>query len=279
MNNNKIFVDSKKSFLENNSVITFKGKGNILFVENGVRLSNSRIDFNGDNALVYLSASRFCYYLGISANYASCIFVGKNNYINGRLNLITSERKNIIIGGEGLISFGIFIRTADPHLIYSCETKHRINPSRSVIMGDHVWIGQNAMLLKGSVIGSGSIIGGGGVLSNKVIPSNVSAVGNPAKIIAQNIFFKNECVHNWTSEQTESFQVVNTDEWIYKKDDSNVDIYALDSMICEKSSAEDKLDVVLEYIVKNTSKNRFFIEDKSLSSTNRRFSFFRSKKH
>lgn len=33
LQDNKIFVDSQKSFCEKGSVITFSGKGNILFVE------------------------------------------------------------------------------------------------------------------------------------------------------------------------------------------------------------------------------------------------------
>jgi len=39
--------------------------------------------------------------------------------------------------GEGcLVSFGIWIRTADPHLIFDAESQKRINPSRNVIVGD-----------------------------------------------------------------------------------------------------------------------------------------------
>ena len=34
--------------------------------------------------------------------------------------------------------------------IYDAETQERINPSRNAMLGDHVWIGQSAMLLKGA---------------------------------------------------------------------------------------------------------------------------------
>ena len=46
------------------------------------------------------------------------------------------------------------IRTADPHIIYDIHRK-RINPSKSVFIGDHVWCGQNVLLLKGCRVGSG----------------------------------------------------------------------------------------------------------------------------
>ena len=60
-----------------------------------------------------------------------------------------------------------------------------------------MWIGQGALLLKGSSIGSGSVIGGGAVVSGKAIPSNTVAAGNPAKVIKKGIFFSKECVHNY----------------------------------------------------------------------------------
>ena len=149
---NKIIVDSTKSTLDSNSVIKFNGKNNILVIEDGVKLVNSRISFGGDNAVVYLSRNKYIYYLDINAYSNTCVFIGKDNFFNGRLSLIASERKNIIIGDNGLISFGIFVRTADPHLIYSCETKQRINKSKSVLIGDHVWLGQGALILKGTKI-------------------------------------------------------------------------------------------------------------------------------
>ena len=212
---NKIIVDSTKSTLDSNSVIKFNGKNNILVIEDGVKLVNSRISFGGDNAVVYLSRNKYIYYLDINAYSNTCVFIGKDNFFNGRLSLIASERKNIIIGDNGLISFGIFVRTADPHLIYSCETKQRINKSKSVLIGDHVWLGQGALILKGTKIGSGSILGGGAVISNKSVFSNASAVGNPAKIVAKNIFFSKESVHNFNKKQTEEFSVMQSDEWIY----------------------------------------------------------------
>ena len=48
-------------------------------------------------------------------------------------------------------------------------------------IGNHVWIGKRAIILKGVTIGDGSIVGMGAVVT-KDVPSNSLAVGNPAKI-------------------------------------------------------------------------------------------------
>lgn len=52
----------------------------------------------------------------------------------------------------------------------------------SIIIGDHVWIGANTIILPGIEIGADCVIGAGSVVT-KNIPANSIAAGNPAKII------------------------------------------------------------------------------------------------
>lgn len=49
-------------------------------------------------------------------------------------------------------------------------------------IGDDVWVGCGTTILPGSKIGSGSVIGANSLV-NGVIPENVIAVGNPARVI------------------------------------------------------------------------------------------------
>lgn len=256
---NKIIVDGEKSTLKNSRII-FNGKNNILFVEDGVNITNSIIKFNGDNAVCYIKSQKTAFFADFTVNGESCVYIGKNTYTNGKLYLITSERQNILIGDEGLFSFGIWIRTADPHLVYDCETKARLNPSMSVLIGDHVWVGQNALILKGTHIGSGSIIGAASVVSHKTVPSNCSMVGNPGKVIKSGVFFTKDCVHNWSEEKTKDNQIDDTDKWTYNKDEKTVDMLKIDAKIKSAHTADEKLEVVKKLIVKNKSKNRFFVE-------------------
>jgi acetyltransferase-like isoleucine patch superfamily enzyme len=51
-----------------------------------------------------------------------------------------------------------------------------------VVLGDDVWIGARATLLKGTRIGSGAIVGAGAVVDFEVPPGAVVA-GNPARIV------------------------------------------------------------------------------------------------
>lgn len=131
-----------------NVAIDFKGNNNIVVFEKGARFyPGSSLTFFGNNNLMYFSSNTHLYKVKVNVGHESTVYIGKNNYFNGFLNAVISERKNLIIGDEGVISFGIWIRTADPHLIYDIETKQRINGSKSVMIGDHVWLGQNSLIL------------------------------------------------------------------------------------------------------------------------------------
>ena len=59
------------------------------------------------------------------------------------------------------------------------------------IIGNDVWIGQNAVILPGVHIGDGAIIGANGVVGNDVEPYTI-VVGNPAKTLRKR--FDNELI-------------------------------------------------------------------------------------
>ena len=157
--------------------------------------------------------------------------MGKNNYMNGTLHVLISERKHCLIGNNCLFSTDIWIRNADPHLIYDISTMKRINSTKSVFIGDHVWIGQSALLLKGTRIDSGSIIGAMSVVSGKKIANNSIWAGNPVRMVKKNIFWNESCVHKWNMLQTKKSKEYSefiagkdllVDEFIYKYDISTI---------------------------------------------------------
>ena len=147
----------------------------------------------------------------------------------------------------------------------------------SVLIGDHVWVGQNALILKGTHIGSGSIIGAASVVSHKTVGSNCAAVGNPTKVIKSGVFFTKDCVHNWSKEKTDNSQVNNTDKWTYKKDKTTKDLTKIDEKIKSFHTADEKLEEVKKFFVDNKGKNRFFIakpKDTDTKSTKHKHHLF-----
>jgi len=94
-------------------------------------------------------------------------------------------RKNIIIGNHVLFGGNCTILDSDHHPL---GPEERLNnhskeiQSKSVVIGDNVWLGLNVIVLKGVTIGKNSVIAAGSVVV-KDIPENVLAAGNPAKMI------------------------------------------------------------------------------------------------
>lgn len=117
-----------------------------------------------------------------------------------------------------MFSRDIFIRTGDSHCIYSTDTHQRINNPKTIIIGDHVWIGQDVMVLKGAQIGSGAVIGTRSLVPNKQLYSNTVYGGSPVKMLSDQgaVFFAKPDLNSCTAEQQKKFERYDGDEFIFK---------------------------------------------------------------
>lgn len=106
-----------------------------------------------------------------------------SGYFNGFVQIVCAD--NIKIGNNVAIARDVIIRDTDAHDIL--DDKHQKN--KSVKIGDHVWIGTRAIIMKGVTIGDGAIIGAGAVVT-KDVPAKSIVVGVPAKVIKENITWK-----------------------------------------------------------------------------------------
>lgn len=107
---------------------------------------------------------------------------------SGFSSVIMSSKAGIKIGER--VKCGGNVRIFD-HDFHSLSSETRANPiqdqenvrSRPISIGDDVFIGTNAIILKGTTIGARSIIAAGSVVFGLSIPSDSMVKGNPAKII------------------------------------------------------------------------------------------------
>ena len=113
------------------------------------------------------------------------VHIGKNTSCN-RARLIC-DNSEIRIGEDCMLSDEIILQSADQHGIVDIPSGKIVNQGRkSIVIGDHVWIGRRANLLHGTLIGNGAIIGLG-ALVNSEIPNNSLAVGVPAKVVRRDV--------------------------------------------------------------------------------------------
>ncbi|HHH72390.1 MAG TPA: acyltransferase [Sulfuricurvum sp.] len=144
--------------------IKIKGKGNHLIIGERVKLRSSNIEIFADNALVSIGAGTM---------------IGHHCHIS-----VLDHERRIVIGEECGLSRHVKVMCSDGHPI--CQNGKQINEARDIVLGDHIWIGDSVTILKGVRIGSGSVIGINATVTRS-IPEASIAVGNPAKVVKENI--------------------------------------------------------------------------------------------
>ena len=103
-----------------------------------------------------------------------------SGFINKNVNIACFE--NISIGNNVEISENVVIRDSDNHTI----VRDNYTMTSPIKIGNHVWIGINATILKGVTVGDGAVIAAGSVVT-KDVPPKALVGGVPAKIIKENI--------------------------------------------------------------------------------------------
>lgn len=63
----------------------------------------------------------------------------------------------------------------------------RINPSKSISIGEHVWIGNRVIITKGVSIPNDCVVGTGAIVTHPVAESHSVIAGVPAKVVKHNI--------------------------------------------------------------------------------------------
>ena len=93
-----------------------------------------------------------------------------------------SASDEIVIGNGVMMANGAYITDSDWHTIYDrTERDERVTP---VHIGDNVWLGDHATVLKGVTIGENSVVAARAVVTRDV-PANVVVAGNPAKVVKE----------------------------------------------------------------------------------------------
>lgn len=252
----------------NKASIIFKGVNNILYCEPGVVLKNCKVQFNGDNSLIYINNSEKDIHANFYVFNSTTIYVGEGIRFHDaqQTNLMASENKNIIIGNNCLFSLNTWFRTSDNHPLYDIASRRRLNPSKSILIGDHVWLGQNVTVLKGSVVGSGSIVGASSLVSGKRLQSNTSYAGTPVREIKQGIAFTGDYTAKYTADESKMNTGLRLEDYVYSYDlNSQLTLEQIDKALAEAKTSTDKLNYVKRTLASKNNKNRFYVgpEDKT----------------
>jgi len=95
--------------------------------------------------------------------------------------------RRIEIGEGSMLGANVTIADTDFHSLGPHYRHGHTDPSigvADVIIGKRVFVGANAIILKGVTVGDNAVIGAGSVVV-KSVPANVIAAGNPCRVIRE----------------------------------------------------------------------------------------------
>ena len=173
-----VFDIHKSAKIEVNGFVIFgfsKIKGSHL--ETRIRLEKKSILRFGGNFNIWAGADIQVFSNGILQ------FEGEGGGCNINCQIICAD--NILIGKRTLIGRNVTIRDYDAHYIMQDNYKVKA-PIR---IGNHCWIGENALISKGVTIGDGAIVASRSWVIKKVKPKSLVG-GTPAIVLKKNIQWK-----------------------------------------------------------------------------------------
>lgn len=155
-------------------------KKSVSFLKGRLRLHNNTDVYVADGANLIINGD-----VDIFSNCKiTCLGKGQlvlnGGFVNERSQILSYSL--IEIGSDCAIGCDVIIRDYDFHKldIDSYEV------SKPIHIGNHVWIGQRAMILKGVSIGDGAVVAAGAIVTHDV-PANCVVAGIPAKVIREHV--------------------------------------------------------------------------------------------
>ena len=167
--NNTLRIDESK-FSGESSAIIFGNSNSVLF--DGCR-GNYNISFGFEPART-------------TTNHCSLSIGDRTDAVGVEISL-RDDGSFVEIGKDCMLSANINLMCTDNHAITDLETGEILNKARSIIIGDHVWVGLNAVILKDTKISDGSVVGINSVVTKAFVEENVIIGGMPAKILKRGI--------------------------------------------------------------------------------------------
>lgn len=172
--------------------IVIKGHDNRVEIDSSVRLRGLTIEINGIGNV--LTVGKNSMLLGGKIELfgdGNAIHLGDGCGMNGGF-IGAHWGTTIRIGAGCMFSAGIDVRTTDSLSILDSEGR-RINPNRSISVGERVWLCRGASVTKGAVIGHDVVVAAMAVVTGKhAMPPNSVVGGIPAVVIRSGVTWSME---------------------------------------------------------------------------------------
>lgn len=172
--------------------VRMHGTGNVLRIADGCVLRGCTFDLSGDGNRVLIGKDTLLLDLEcVTEDAHNTVSLGAQCAVLGRTHLAAIEGTRIDIGPDCMFGDDVQVRTGDSHSLVD-ENGQRVNPSRDVVIGPHVWLCARSICLKGTHLGEGCVLGTCAVASGDLAQPHCVLAGIPARVTKTGITWKKE---------------------------------------------------------------------------------------
>ena len=176
----------KKRGISIHSKLQISGNGNEVIFEKNAIIVRSHIYLSGNNNRIIIREGAYLEGTDICLEDNNLLLViGRNTFVGPSHLAVTEDGSKLQIGDGCMISSHVQIRTGDSHAIVDLQG-NRLNPARSVTIGNHCWLGEGCKIMKGVTLAQDTVVSTGSIVTKSFNPS-VLLGGVPAKILKENI--------------------------------------------------------------------------------------------
>jgi acetyltransferase-like isoleucine patch superfamily enzyme len=186
--NNKLFVPAE---LDTDTLPSIAFHSGVPAPENCTLFLGSTSNYSillwGADSLLYISpqASIPSAHLAVGDGFA---FIGPMVRSTARLNINCRNKGSVMLTKDILIGSDVKFQSDDCHTIIDMLSNTRINPfGGTIIVKNHVWLGEDALVLGDTFISENCIIGARTFLRGVMAPSNAIIAGVPARVTRSDV--------------------------------------------------------------------------------------------
>ena len=182
--------------------VKFLGKNNYIEIKEPYRITEMDVICRGSNNVVKIGRSSGIRSLRIFLGDNTKFISGENFTVQGAFFIMHyTNNTEIKIGSGCMMSYGVMLRTTDSHTIYDLDSYELLNPSKSIEIGNHVWIAHRALLLKGSKIPDNCTVAAGSIVTKEFNDTNCILAGIPAKVVKRNVNWNKCFPEDWDTKK------------------------------------------------------------------------------
>lgn len=155
--------------------------------------SGIKVSINGQNNRITVGKRKYRDDLNINIGTSDCpcnncvVEIGDDFSCNGAGIRLLDDNTVVTIGNDCMFADKIQFWASDTHTIIDLKNKTIKNLGKLIQIGNHVWIGYGATILKNTIIPDNCVIGTNSVVGGKFEKTNCVIAGNPAKVVKENI--------------------------------------------------------------------------------------------